>query len=111
MIEKDSPKVEAKDWFYARLTKDTPDYLANHAPIDGLLAMFHSGAKAGALGTIELEFLKTLLAGRYTQAQIQSMERLTGALNRASKSSTIIGIGLVAMAVASAAVAVLAYLK
>lgn len=111
MIEKDSPKVDAKDWIYTRLSKEAPDYLANEAPIDGLLAIFHSASKSESIGGVKLEFLKTLLMGRYTEAQIQSMDRLTVALDRASRSSTIVGLGLVAVGIAAVIVAILGYLK
>ena len=93
------------------MTKEDPDYLANHAPIDGLLAIFHSASRSESIGGVKLEFLKTLLMGQYTEAQIQSMDQLTVALNTASKSSTITGLGLVVVGIAAVIVAVLGYLK
>jgi hypothetical protein len=59
----------------------------------------------------EIEFLKTVLLGRYVESSVKSMSRLTEALNKASKSSTIIGWGLVIIAIASVVVAALGYLK
>jgi|GEM_PF-4671544 len=111
MIHKDQPKIDPKEWPYTLLKDKDPNYLINEAPLDGLLAIFHSGSKGGTLSGIQIEFLKMALSGRYTDASVNSMERLTEALNKASKSSTIIGVGLIIVGVAAAFAAALTYLK
>jgi hypothetical protein len=111
VIHNNQPKIEPKEWRYDLLKEKDPNYLINEAPLDGLLAVFHSGSKGSTLKGIQIEFLKMLLSGRYTEASVESMERLTESLNKASKSSTIVGVGLIIVGVASAFAAALTYLK
>jgi hypothetical protein len=47
MIDRDQPKIEPKEWRYDLLKEKDPNYLINEAPLDGLLAIFHNGSKAG----------------------------------------------------------------
>jgi hypothetical protein len=55
----------------------------------------------------EFEFFNIVLMGRYTEASVKTMQQLTDAINRASRSSTIIGWALfAATAAAIAAIAV-----
>lgn len=105
----DDPAVTQKKWKSA-----SPNYganrLINEAPVDELLTIFH-GKRSAGVEPGEIEFLKTVLLGRYVESSVKSMNRLTEALNKASKSSTIIGWGLVIIAIASVVVAALGYLK
>jgi len=68
--------------------------------------MFHSAAERENIGSVKVEFIKTLIQGRYVQAQVQSMDRLTMALEGASRSSTRIGTGLIVVGVAAVIVTV-----
>lgn len=111
MIDNDQPKIEPKKWPHTLLKEKDPNYLINEAPLDGLLAIFHNGSKGGTLLGIQIEFLKMLLSAGYTDASVKSMERLTESLNKASRSSTIVGVGLIIVGIASAFAAALAYLK
>jgi hypothetical protein len=79
------------------------EYLINEAPVDELLTKLHAMG-LGPLSEIDverMEFYKTILMGRYTDAQIKAMDRLTAALNAASKSSWWIGVGLIAVGLAA----------
>jgi len=110
MIDKNVPRIQATYWQSSRL-RENPDFLINEAPLDGLLAIFHCVAERENIGQVKLEFMKTLILGRYTQAQVQSMDRLTEALNKASWSSTLVGCALVFVGIVAAGVTVMSYLK
>ena len=78
---------------------DGADYLINKAPVDKLLARLHRMTQ-GPLDDPDLElieFYKSVLIGRYTDAQIKALDRLTTTLNSASKKSTFLGWGLIAV--------------
>ena len=110
MMDKDTPKIEAEDWKYTPLWDENLDCLIKEAPVGGLLAMFQSAARQGKdVGEFTAEFLKALLEGRYTDAQIRSTYRLTRALNKASCSSTIVGVALIFFAAVQAFVSLLSW--
>jgi hypothetical protein len=111
MLNEGDTKVVFTDWQSRAIsTKDALE-LINEAPVDGLLCMFYSAAQSESYGPTESDFMKTLLTGRYTEASVKSMNRLTDALNRAGNSSSIIGLGLVVLGAAQVIVALLGYLK
>ena len=75
------------------------DYFINQASVDELLTKFHE-MTLGELKHVDverMEFYKTVLMGRYTDAQIKALDRLTTRLKVASWTSTLIGIGLISV--------------
>jgi hypothetical protein len=113
---------------YHRFGSYDPNHLKNDVTIEALLAMFHAAGDEG-IGPTKLGCLKSLIAGRYVEAQMQSMDRLTqaindastsntssvtkltDALNKASCSSSVVGYGLIAVGVAAVVVAVFQYFR
>ncbi|MGO9117246.1 MAG: hypothetical protein ACLQPD_06495 [Desulfomonilaceae bacterium] len=105
MLREDSSKIDPRDWSYKSLTSKDAELLVNEAPVDRLLFMFYSAAQSGTYGPNESDFMEMLLTGRYIEASIKGMDRLTEAINNASKTSTWVGIGLVVFAAAQVFVA------
>jgi hypothetical protein len=109
MLNDKDPTTSDEKWIMASRSGGA-DYQINNASIDELLTKFHSMTSEGL--TVNVEFIKTILSGRYTEASVNAMDRLTEALNNASRSSAVIGWGLVAVSVAvGTATVILAWLN
>lgn len=73
--------------------------------------MLRHATKSHSYSANEADFMSMALTYRFTQSQVEAMDRLTRALNKASHSSTWIGIGLVVVGIATVVMAVLSYMK
>jgi hypothetical protein len=101
-----SEKASEQEWNYLKVDSKRTEELLNEAPLDALLTILHSGAKAGAFAPAKRLFMEALILGRYVEANVAAMGRLTSALDRASESSTKIGWGLVAVGIGSVVVTI-----
>jgi hypothetical protein len=108
MLNDKDPTASDEEWIMASRSRGA-DYQINKASIDELLTKLHSMASEGL--EVNVEFIKTILSGRYTEASVNAMDRLTKALNEASKSSTRIEYGLFAVGLATVILAFLNYFK
>jgi len=87
MSDKNTEGTEPKLSYHGFASYE-PSHLKNQVTIDALLGMFHAAASDEGIGPTKLGYLKSLIAGRYVEAQIESMDRLTQAIDDASKSNT-----------------------
>jgi len=105
MLREDGSTIDPRDWPDTAVYRKEAEFLVNEAPVDGLLFVLHSAAQSNSYSANASDFVKMVLTGRYTEASVKGMNRLTEALNSASKTSTWVGIGLVIFAAAQVFVA------
>ena len=102
MLDEFDPKPKSeKARASASVSRHDANYWANEASIDELVANVHRDIinRQG-----EREFFNIILTGRYTEASVKTMQQLTEAINKASRSSAMIGWALF-VATATAAIA------
>jgi len=106
-----SEKASEQEWNYLKVDSKGTEELLNEAPLDALMTILHSGARAGAFAPTKRLFMEAVILGRYVEANVAAMDRLTSALDRASRSSSRIGFGLFAVAFATLVLGALNYYK
>lgn len=106
----DKNKIDPQEWSFQAIRKKDAHTLIN-ASTDECLTILHSFAQGFRMEDGTTESTRAVVNARLTKTRVEAMDRLTEALNRASRSSTWIGVRLIAVGVGAVVMAVLSYLK